>query len=61
LSESVDHALDREHPVRWAQLEPHLRGLEKNDTLKGLDRNLVVDDHKLATAGQKPADVNLMM
>ena len=59
-SASIDHTFDRKHPVRLAQFQLHLRGLGKDHTFKGLDWNLVVDDHKLATAGQKPADVNLM-
>src|SRR5262249_59489066 len=56
----IDVPLDDEHSVCLAQLELDSNRLGKDETLEGLNRHLVADDHELPAAREEPADIDLV-
>lgn len=56
----VRAALDQQHSIRAAYLQMDVRRFWKADAFEGLDRNLVVEKHPLATASQEAPDIDFM-
>jgi hypothetical protein len=56
----VDGPLDREHPIRLAELEVNPNRFREDHPFKRLDSYLILDHHELAAPSQQPADVHLV-
>jgi len=56
----VYRSLNDQHPVRLAQLELDPDRLREDDSFERFEPDLVGKHHQLATAGQEPADVDLV-
>ena len=60
MNSCVDAPLDDKHAVGLSQLELDSNRLGEDETLEGLNRHLIVDDHELPAAGEEPADIDLV-
>jgi hypothetical protein len=60
MDSCVHASFHNEHPIRLTQFKPYASRVRKEDSFERLDRHLVVYQHELATAGEQPADVDLV-